>query len=203
MDLLTTYTHHWELQAITTISFFSTLRITKAPAKTFPACCVFTSRFLVTASNNGDSSASCAQVWKPLVQNWTLNWQLTTKYSTHKVFSSQPNFELSLSVNSKLTGSVRGLFYDWLFTAVSSSWRQPLEIQEQYFFFQPNTFIVLMYHPLCREDGSVVYSCCWPSPAQSFSGSSPAELTTTFNCLRFETPPARRARSSYLYPPGT
>jgi hypothetical protein len=26
---------------------------------------------------------------------------------------------------------------------------------------------------------------------------------TTFYCLRFETPPARRARSLYLYPPGT
>jgi hypothetical protein len=40
--------------------------------------------------------------------------------------------------------------------------------------------------PLWREDGSVVYNCCWPSPAQSFSGPSPFELTTIFYCLRFE-----------------
>jgi hypothetical protein len=32
-----------------------------------------------------------------------------------------------------------------------------------------------MYHPLWREDGSVIYNCCWSSPAQSFSGPSPAD----------------------------
>jgi hypothetical protein len=41
--------------------------------------------------------------------------------------------------------------------------------------------------PLWREDGSVVYNCCWPSPAQSFSGPSPLGLVTIFYCLRFET----------------
>jgi hypothetical protein len=50
---------------------------------------------------------------------------------------------------------------------------------------------------------SVVCSCCWSSPAHSFSGPSPAGLTTTFYCLRFETPPTWRARSPYLHPPGT
>jgi hypothetical protein len=40
---------------------------------------------------------------------------------------------------------------------------------------------------LWREDGSVVYNCCWPSPAQSFSGSSPVGPAITFYCLRFET----------------
>jgi hypothetical protein len=41
------------------------------------------------------------------------------------------------------------------------------------------------------------------SPAQSFSGPSPAGLMTTFYCLIFETPPTWRTRSLYLYPPGT
>jgi hypothetical protein len=49
---------------------------------------------------------------------------------------------------------------------------------------------------------SVVYNCCWSSPAQSFSYPSHAGLTTTFYCLRFETPPTWRARSPYLYLPG-
>jgi hypothetical protein len=40
---------------------------------------------------------------------------------------------------------------------------------------------------LWREDGSVVYNCCRPSPAQSFSGPSPVGLATIFCCLRFET----------------
>jgi hypothetical protein len=53
--------------------------------------------------------------------------------------------------------------------------------------------------PFWREDGSVVYNCCWSSPAQSFSGPSPAGLLTVFYCLRFETPPpSRRTRSLYL-----
>jgi hypothetical protein len=42
--------------------------------------------------------------------------------------------------------------------------------------------------PLWREDGSVIYNCCWPSPAQLFSGPSPVRLMTTFYSLRFETP---------------
>jgi hypothetical protein len=44
-------------------------------------------------------------------------------------------------------------------------------------------------HSLWREDGSVVYNCCWALPAQSFSGPSPFGLATIFYCLRFETPP--------------
>jgi hypothetical protein len=57
--------------------------------------------------------------------------------------------------------------------------------------------------PLCREGPSLVYNCCWPSPAHSFSGSSIAGLMTRFYCLKFEAPPTWRARSPYLYPPGT
>jgi hypothetical protein len=38
-----------------------------------------------------------------------------------------------------------------------------------------------------REDGSVIYNCCWHSPAQPFSGPSPVGLATILYCLRFET----------------
>jgi hypothetical protein len=58
-----------------------------------------------------------------------------------------------------------------------------------------------MQHPLWRVDVCVVYNCCWPSPAQLFSGPSSAGLMTKFYCLRFETSPTWRARSPYLYPP--
>jgi hypothetical protein len=37
--------------------------------------------------------------------------------------------------------------------------------------------------PLWREVWSVVYSWCWVSPEQSFSGLSPAGLMTIFYCL--------------------
>jgi hypothetical protein len=40
---------------------------------------------------------------------------------------------------------------------------------------------------LWREDGSLVYNSCWPSPAQSFMGPSPVGLVTIFYSLRFET----------------
>jgi hypothetical protein len=57
--------------------------------------------------------------------------------------------------------------------------------------------------PLRREDGSVIYNCSWSSPAQSFSGPSPAGYMTIFHCLRFETPTTWKVRFPYLYPPRT
>jgi hypothetical protein len=48
-----------------------------------------------------------------------------------------------------------------------------------------------------------VYNCCWTSPAQSFLCPSPAGLVTIFYYLRVETPLTWRAKSPYLYPPGT
>jgi hypothetical protein len=45
------------------------------------------------------------------------------------------------------------------------------------------TLLVFVGCPHWREDGSVFRICCWPLPAQSFSGSSPLGL----DCLRFET----------------
>jgi hypothetical protein len=43
-------------------------------------------------------------------------------------------------------------------------------------------------------DGSVIYSCCWALPTQSFSGPSPMRLMTIFYSLKFETPPTLRVR---------
>jgi hypothetical protein len=56
---------------------------------------------------------------------------------------------------------------------------------------------------LWRVNGSAIYNCCWPSPAQSFLGPSPAGLVIIFYCLRFETSPTWRARSPSWYPPRT
>jgi hypothetical protein len=53
---------------------------------------------------------------------------------------------------------------------------------------------------LWREDGSDICNCCWLSPAQSFSGPSPAGLVI-FYCLT--TSQTWRTRFPYLYPPGT
>jgi hypothetical protein len=57
LDLMTNYTHDSEPQVIRAPTLVSTVH-KSAPAKSFPACCVFTSRSLVTATNSGDSLAS-------------------------------------------------------------------------------------------------------------------------------------------------
>jgi hypothetical protein len=51
-----------------------------------------------------------------------------------------------------------------------------------------------------QEGGSAFYNCCWSSPAQSFSGPSPAGLVTKFYSFRFETPTIWRGMCPYLYP---
>jgi hypothetical protein len=78
------------------------------------------------------------------------------------------------------------------------------------YHLRPKTRFLLLRHPLWREDGSVVYSCCWSSPEQSFSGPSPAGLMTIFYSLRFDSPPklegqvpvfiSPRNRVTQLYP---
>jgi hypothetical protein len=54
---------------------------------------------------------------------------------------------------------------------------------------------------LWQGDWSVVYSCCWALPSQSFLDWSPAGLMTIYYCLKFKTATTWRARSPYLYPP--
>jgi hypothetical protein len=57
---------------------------------------------------------------------------------------------------------------------------------------------VILWRPLWREDGSVIYCWCWSSPAQSRSSLSPAGPKTILYCPVLETPPTWRARSPYL-----
>jgi hypothetical protein len=77
---------------------------------------------------------------------------------------------------------------------------------------RPETRLLLLSHGyeflhvvrcLWWEDRCVVHNYCWSSPAQSFLGPNPARFMTMFYCLRFETPPWRRGRSSYFCPPRT
>jgi hypothetical protein len=89
-----------------------------------------------------------------------------------------------------------------------------LGLTTRFFLQSDRSWFVDVVRPLWWEDGSVVYNCCWPSPAQSFSspslspaqsfsGLSPTGLMTTFYSLTFETLPTWRTSSLYLYPPGT
>jgi hypothetical protein len=62
------------------------------------------------------------------------------------------------------------LLYDWRFTANQFVLATgPLRLTTSNFIFQLNTCGYCPYVTSSwREDGSVVYICCWSSPAQSF-----------------------------------
>jgi hypothetical protein len=81
--------------------------------------------------------------------------------------------------------------------------KPPSGAQDQILLLSDSCGFVYLRRPLWREDGSIIYNCYWPSPAKSFSGSSPAGLMNILYCVRFETPSTWTARSQYLYPPGT
>jgi hypothetical protein len=71
--------------------------------------------------------------------------------------------------------------------SVSLSWNKvPIWGLQRDIHYRQTFAVLLMWGALWREDGSVVYNCCWPSPAQSFSGPSPVGFSTIFYCFRFE-----------------
>jgi hypothetical protein len=65
--------------------------------------------------------------------------------------------------------------------------KHPSGAYDQIFITLRQLWFVDVGRSLWREDGSVVYNCFWPSPAQSFSSPSPMRLVTIFYCLRFGT----------------
>jgi hypothetical protein len=88
------------LQIITTnnyntIADFHTLQFTTAHAKSFPAFSVFTRRFLVTASNNGYSSAF---VLKPSLNGGSLPTDSRLFHTDLPVFYSPTDWALTLSL---------------------------------------------------------------------------------------------------------
>jgi hypothetical protein len=108
LDLLTTYTHDSELQAITAPQL-----IIRAPSKPVPACGVFTSRSLVTVSNSGGSSTSAPKSSlnggslpnASVTTDWVPGWQ--PFHTNLLVFSSQAEFQLTTVTDSLLQTPVQ------------------------------------------------------------------------------------------------
>jgi hypothetical protein len=78
-DLLTAYTQLGITINGSAIANLHTLQITTAHLRLFPACCTFISRFLSTASNSGDFSASRLQILlsqQPVQNSCQLSTQL-------------------------------------------------------------------------------------------------------------------------------
>jgi hypothetical protein len=63
---------------------------------------------------------------------------------------------------------------------------------------------VILWRPLWREDGSVIYCTIASGPCQSsHSWVEVQQNSRPYSTVSSETPPTWRARSPYLYPPGT
>jgi hypothetical protein len=73
--------------------------------------------------------------------------------------------------------------HDWRFTANQFVLATiPLGLRPEFFFLNWTLAVVVrIWLPLWREDGSVIYNGCWPSPAHSHLG-----LVTIFYFLKFE-----------------
>jgi hypothetical protein len=122
-----------------------------------------------------------------------IGWQLSHTWPTAPsvlTFSTDWKSNLSHKVTSRPTVS-RPVFLGV---------KRPSGGQDQILLLSDGWGFVDTRRPLWREDESVVYNFCWSLPAQLFSDPSPAGLMTVFYCLRFETPPTRRARFPYLSP---
>jgi hypothetical protein len=84
----------------------------------------------------------------------------------------------------------------------------PSGTREQYFFlfkilFRQLQVCYFVAPSLTRgRVCNILCNCFWALPEQSLLGRSPAELRPYFT-VSFQIPPTCRARSPYLYPPGT
>jgi hypothetical protein len=88
----------------------------------------------------------------------------------------------------------------------SFSWCQAtIRARDQLFFLLEIVLrqlkVCFLWRPLQRENGSVICYCSLASLAQSLSGLSPVGLNVLL--LQFLRPQNWKARSAYLYPPGT
>jgi hypothetical protein len=72
----------------------------------------------------------------------------------------------------------------------------PIWDSRSHFYYCHIVAGLFMWGTISEQDASVVYNCCRPSPAQSYTDPSPAGIMTIFYCLRFESTP-------YLYHPGS
>jgi hypothetical protein len=111
IDLLTTYIHS-RLGTTGNYSGIANLhnsQITPAPTKPFSACCIVTIRFLATASNSGDSSASRPQVilsQRPVQNSCQLSTLLSlpcrAQLRCQTSIDSLPSLNSPPSINSQL-----------------------------------------------------------------------------------------------------
>jgi hypothetical protein len=124
--------------------------------------------------------------------NWVPGWQ--PFHTNLLVFSSQADFELTTdNWTVSPTSYFMSLHSTELPTTLTNNWIIRVRVTLQMAIYRQSVHLGAspLMNTLWQEDGSSFYNCCWPLPAQSFSGPSPARLMSTFYCLQFETPQPR------------
>jgi hypothetical protein len=104
--------------------------------------------------------------------------------------SSRTNISFFFINSSPYKSGIRNKIYRYICQSyittnsqsASPSWCQAPIWDPRPIFLPPWNVLVILKRPLWREDGSVIYFCCWSLPAQSRSGPSPARLKTIFYC---------------------
>jgi hypothetical protein len=101
--------------------------------------------------------------------------------------SKVPRFTLSCAAAGSQSVWVWVLCYDRRSVSPPCNKAPIGGLRADFYYCQDSCGFLEVWRCLWRENGSVIYSCCWPSTAQYFSGTSPVGLVTIFYCLRFET----------------
>jgi hypothetical protein len=119
---------------------------------------------------------------------WTSLLQLQSIITAHnQSWPPRPLFILLLVPRLLVKVKVKVTLRLTVCQSVSPGVEPHLGIMTRYLLLFDGYGLVLVGRPLWRENESVFCICCWPSPAQYFSGPSPLGLATIFYYLRFET----------------
>jgi hypothetical protein len=183
LDLLTTWTHHSELQLITAPSLISTLsKSQQNPLSLFPACYIFNSRPLTTATNSGDPSPSYTHV--VALRRIFHNWNLVNCQPNYSAISSQPPLQSSTQVPTlNLTHHFSQLNY------TQPAWG-PCYIDSGRTQQKTPPFPLLSVMLCASRFLRGVYTEPLPSNTCSFSRSLHSNGTTPYNILLFHCLPS-------------
>jgi hypothetical protein len=118
---------------------------------------------------------------------------MTAQVSLHSglillyLISTTTDFWFTTDFILKVKAKVKVTLRLMISQSVSLGVEPHLGLMTRYLLLFDSYGLVIVGRPFWREDESVFCICCWPLPAQSFSGPSPLGVAAIFYCLRFET----------------